>query len=74
MIVTVRVAMEGSSRKPLVGTIEVKGPCHTGDLVTLITGCVGKVIDTTTMGYIKVEAAPSVYEHCRKNLKWKEAY
>lgn len=75
MIVTVRIKMPGSSRKPLRGTLEVKGPCHTGDVVTMVTGyAVGKVARLLPADVLEIDVEPSVYDHFRVTEKWKDAY
>ena len=72
MIVTVRVKTSG--KKPLQGTLELKGPFRTGDIVTLLTGYVGKVLMALSRDYIEVEVQPSVYEHFRDQEHWTDAY
>lgn len=72
MIVTLRLKLKG--KKPLEGKLELKGPFHTGDVVTLITGYAGKVLCALARDYIEVEVEPSVYEHFRDQEHWKDAY
>ena len=75
MIITVQIKMPGSSRKPLKGTLEVRGPCDTGSIVTTVTDfVVGKMIRLLPTEVIEVEVEPSVYEHYRRVEKWKDAY
>jgi hypothetical protein len=72
MIVTVRVKLKG--KKPLEGKLELKGPFHTGDVVTLITGIAGRILQASARDYIEVEVEPSVYEHFRDVQQWKDAF
>ncbi len=72
MKVTVRVKTSG--KKPLEGKLELKGPFHTGDVVTLITGYVGKVMQALSRDFIEVDVEPSVYTHFKEKEHWDEAY
>ncbi len=72
MIVTLRVKTEG--KKPLEGKLELKGPFHTGDVVTLLTGYVGKVLMVLSKDYIEVKVEPSVYTHFKEEQHWNEAF
>ncbi len=72
MIVTMRLKLKG--RRPLQGKLELKGPFHTGDVVTLITGSVGKVLCALAPDYIELEVEPSVYTHFKEVERWEDAF
>ena len=70
----VRIKLTESARKPLEGSLEIKGPCDTGSIVTTVTGfVVGKMSRMLLLGGIEIEVEPSVYKKYQEE-GWKEAY
>lgn len=74
MIVTVRIKRKGGGVHPLEGKLELKGPFHTGNVITLITGIAGKILQASSRDFIEVEVEPSDYTKMKEEQKWADAF